>query len=1016
MIEEIQYETDLQQEKLNFADSFLSRNYLSLLNSPNHFPIINEKTVPVLNESANFDTYLNKNIRFFEISQIVLNKNENMRDKLVSVFNAIGTVGASIVLLIHGNEDTVKITFGVKSNDTNNLPNYKKIFENCLKGNFPGIKIRNYVKDDLHKIYEGALEPNFSVATVTDVPSYRTEIENKDRRFMQGIEKLIDTMHGQTYTLLLIADPLTNEDIRKSRLALENLYSTLVPLSEMQYNYGISENQSVSQAITKGLTKTITQSISDSISHTVGKSTSTTIGESSTAQAGFSPFGIGISGSKTFTNSQTFSQNESNTEGTTKLKGESESTLENTTNSSQIGRSKTASHQIKYENFTIKRMMEKIGHTLKRYDECADVGMWNTAVYCLAPDSHIAQMLASSYHSLIRGKNSGIEHGSVVLFDNEQSKAIMNSFLRYMNHPCFKIEENYLTPGTLISSSELSIMAGLPNSSVPGIPVIDCAEFGRTVSSYDLTDLKEKKYKLDLGVIYHMHKDEGQQVVLNPNSLTMHTFVTGTTGSGKSNAVYNMLTQLPNLGCHFLVIEPAKGEYKNVFSNIAHIYGVIPNKSDLLKINPFSFPKEIHILEHLDRLIDIFNVCWPMYAAMPAVLKEAIEKSYEDVGWDLSLSTNEYGRLFPSFSDVTRNIKTVIDQSEYDAENKGAYKGSLLTRLSSLSNGINGLIFSNDEIDNSELFDNNTIIDLSHVGASETKSLIMGLLVLKLQEYRMTSGQINSALKHVTVLEEAHNLLKRTNSVQSIDTANIAGKSVEMLTNSIAEMRTYGEGFIIADQAPNLLDPAVIRNTNTKIILRLPDFNDRQVVGKASNLNEEQINELAKLPRGVAAVYQNEWVECVLCHIDEAHIIKKFFEYDKKIILESKDNTETIIKLCNTLCNDNHEKIIANEDLIGLTAYQRVSILKYIGEFKKGNDWLKLSSVVANLLPNIAKKFKFEFEKTKDIAKAKFILESSLKELNIPLETSIGIEQCILTNYTYNVVHNPEIFENIIKG
>ena len=79
------------------------------------------------------------------------------------------------------------------------------------------------------------------------------------------------------------------------------------------------------------------------------------------------------------------------------------------------------------------------------------------------------------------------------------------------------------------------------------------------------------------------------------------------------------------------------------------------------------------------------------------------------------------------------------------------------------------------------------------------------------------------------------------------------GKSVEMLSNIIAEIRTYGEGFIIADQAPGLLDPSVIRNTNTKIILRLPDYEDRKLVGKAANLSDDQIDELAKLPVGVVS-------------------------------------------------------------------------------------------------------------------------------------------------------------------
>ena len=164
-----------------------------------------------------------------------------------------------------------------------------------------------------------------------------------------------------------------------------------------------------------------------------------------------------------------------------------------------------------------------------------------------------------------------------------------------------------------------------------------------------------------------------------------------------------------------------------------------------------------------------------------------------------------------------------------------------------------------DEIDFETLFDQNVIIDLSRVGSSETKSLLMGILVLKLQEYRMcTADETNSELTHITVLEEAHHLLKRTSTEQTSEGANLLGKSVEMIANAIAEMRTYGEGFIIVDQSPGLLDMAAIRNTNTKIIMRLPDQGDRELVGKAAGLNDDQIMELAKLPLGCSAVYQNE--------------------------------------------------------------------------------------------------------------------------------------------------------------
>ena len=162
------------------------------------------------------------------------------------------------------------------------------------------------------------------------------------------------------------------------------------------------------------------------------------------------------------------------------------------------------------------------------------------------------------------------------------------------------------------------------------------------------------------------------------------------------------------------------------------------------------------------------------------------------------------------------------------------------------------------------------MLDISRIGSSETKSLIMGILIMRLSEYRMsTAGEMNVSLHHVTVLEEAHNILKRTSTEQNLDDSNVVGKSVEMISNAIAEMRTYGEGFIIADQSPSAVDMSAIRNTNTKIIMRLPDEQDRHLAGKSAGLKNDQLDEIAKLPKGVGVVYQNDWLEPVLCKIEK---------------------------------------------------------------------------------------------------------------------------------------------------
>ena len=184
-----------------------------------------------------------------------------------------------------------------------------------------------------------------------------------------------------------------------------------------------------------------------------------------------------------------------------------------------------------------------------------------------------------------------------------------------------------------------------------------------------------------------------------------------------------------------------------------------------------------------------------MYAAMPVILKKSILQAYQRVGWDLDESVNIRSiNLFPTFTDVACALKEIIQNSEYSEEVKGNYIGSLETRIMSLTDGLNAQLFSQNELDSSILFDQNVIVDLSRVASSETKSLIMGILVMKLNEYR-TSQQLdmNSNLRHVAVLEEAHHLLKRTNISQSMESSNLVGKSVEMLMNLLLKCVHMGK-------------------------------------------------------------------------------------------------------------------------------------------------------------------------------------------------------------------------------
>lgn len=634
--------------------------------------------------------------------------------------------------------------------------------------------------------------------------------------------------------------------------------------SGYQHGWNSSTAKALGKTATEALTKGITNTVSNTVAKTTGTAVANTLGKAVTKAMAVTSgvtkgTNLGVNFGANFARSSTVTAMIGKNEGITQT----------------------------FTNFNIKHALDLLEHQMERLEQSSALGMWDFAAYVLSEEFDVAGNVAHSYLALTLGEESYMSKSVVNVWKGsvEEEKSITKEiadYIRELRHPIFALRQDrtledkafnvyppIVTATTSLSGKELAYSLNFPQKSIAGLPVLECAEFGRNVVTYDIVD--KNLDKLELGNIFHMNHVEENIVELTKKSLASHTFITGSTGAGKSNTVYQIIDKARKKDIKFLVIEPAKGEYKHIFGadKDVLVFGTNPSLTPLLKINPFSFPYGIHILEHLDRLVELFNVCWPMYAAMPAVLKSAVEKSYQDCGWDLVRSQNKYGEmLYPSFVDVAYNIKEIIDNSEFDTDNKGAYKGSLLTRLESLTNGINGMIFTCDEILNEDLFDKNVIVDLSRVGSSETKSLIMGILVLKLQEYRMTSNELNADFKHMTILEEAHNLLKRTSTEQSSESANLLGKSVEMLSNAIAEMRTYGEGFIIADQAPGLMDMSVIRNTNTKIIMRLPDQTDRELVGKAANLNEDQIKELAKLPCGVAAIYQNEWVQPVLCKVD----------------------------------------------------------------------------------------------------------------------------------------------------
>ena len=1011
---EYRQQIDMAKNALNLVDDVVLKSYLKRLDSMD---------IASMPEAEGVDS----SIVLFKINRMVYEEDEFATDKFISAISSMSFADCSVFLVIDGYRDKTDFYFGVKNNDPKRTTaSVADTFKSSLVGQFPGINIDDCSivekgkKSSLQEQVLRRISNASSLSSYVGIPAFKDEDGKYDNKnYVQGTEKLAQAMQGKRYTAIILASNLTTDVVTEIRNGYETIYSQLSPMSTQQLAY--STNESLANAInrSKGVTqgKTKTQTIGES--HTNGTSNSHSKSDSETKKskiavgssvlggvlaavgtgltitgagaaiglplmaAGGAMSAVGAAGkSKTSGTTDTYGTSQSDTENRSMSDAEShsETFTDSLGKTATIGSSKN--YTLTIHNKHIEELMKRIDQELERISMSESTGLWSVASYFFSYDNDFASAESAStiFKSIMQGEESGVETSAINSWiDNSQKMKMLTNSVCHLSHPVFwnnltvNGENIKVENSSLLSSKELAMLLSLPHKSVPGFPVVEHVSLAKEVIRNNESLMKRE---VSLGCIFDLGKAYTEnRVKLDVKSLTQHVFVTGSTGCGKSETIYKLINETKQVGTKFLVIEPAKGEYKNVFGDV-NVFGTNPLIMPLLRINPFSFPTGVHVLEHIDRLTEIFNVCWPMYSAMPAVLKKAMLDAYESCGWDLRLSVNRLSQgenVYPSFLDLFLSLEKVITESAYSEEVKSNYSGALLTRVESLTNGLNGEIFSVNELSNMVLFDENCIIDLSRVGSQETKSLIMGILIMRLSEYRMTGANTpNSALKHLTVLEEAHNILKRVSTEQSQEGSNMAGKSVEMITNAIAEMRTYGEGFVIVDQSPTSVDKAAIKNTNTKIVMRLPDEDDRKVSGKAAGMNDKQIDEIAKLPTGVAVVYQNDWVSPVLCKIDRMENSRVIFNEQKDSILElnSENDINYIIEFLLAGQTENTQKafdIIQIEKSVrafNMPSKVRMALLDTIEEYKKNNHislWnsvsiYDLSSLLTDLL-GIRKEF-----------------------------------------------------------
>lgn len=919
----------MESEGLQIAHSFITQSYLDIYDS-----------CSIVAPSEEVMDLNNLKIRIIRIERIVYDPEEEIMDKLVSVYSALCNVSATVGLLLKGSCSTTDFYFVIRHDA--DVESSKAILLSTLDANFPGIfyevldnaKAREILELSALKDFNNSFKSprdalRRSVASVSLIPSSRDEDK---KNFVQGIEKFIDAMSGNEYTALFLATPVAKEILDERKKGFQSLSTTLSPYRKTSVSYGHNESFAVSKNTSKNLSEAIskgatyTTGTSTSTSHSVNKGHNSSFNFNSHSESGGSGMSFGSSSgtSDTYTEGSNYSHavtsTTTSTEGLTV--GDGETDTNGTSNNITI----------EIENKLVMQLSEKIDCQLERLDKGFAYGGYDVACYFWSEDYVTTVSAMSVCKGLFTGEDSNVEEAHTNIW-NAKDKGDITPYIlaniSYMQHPLAllpvatqngKFEAQYAMPTVLLTVKEMPIIFNLPRKSVSGLAVLERAEFARSIiferRPNDENDI------ISIGRIYHMGKLDGvapedqdnitkelsvgHRVDLNLQLFSSHCLICGSSGSGKSWGTYHLLNKFWDKGCKIMIIEPAKGEYKQKFGSKPGlmVYNTNPNVYNMLKINPFCFPKSIHVASHMKKVMDICKASWSLTAAMPNLLEDAIRIAYEQCGWDIDNSVRIEGfsdKVYPTFSDVMSVLPDLIEASDYSAENKGNYKGSLLTRVNSMTQGLIGMIFEDEiGVEDKKMFDEDVIVDLSEIGSEDTNALIMGVLIMRLNEYRQSQRKLKALrgqkthderLSHITVLEEAHNLLKRTSTVQNDDGTNPAGASVKAISNSIKEMRTYGEGFLIIDQTPSALDDSAIENTATKIVFNTPGKDASEALCSALSLNERQQLELANLSTGIAICYHKDWITPpVLMKIDGSTPTS----YERDLEIENKAQIKVV--------------------------------------------------------------------------------------------------------------------------
>lgn len=823
-----------------------------------------------LNETADKTFYLAKEkrrpIHWMQITRLPVHPNDNESYDLLSrwqgVLSSLHAWGYRLMFLLLRYEGKTRLYLGTTSSrqEITTEEAVEQLREACF-GSMPGMGTRILESgDDVWEEIHEPLSGMEAVGAVTGIPSFR---DDEKKGLLQTLDQLafgIRDINGEDkdYAMLVIADPIGDEsvaDIISQHRRLSSQIHTAVKMTGGQnLQRGESKDANADLRAGAGILGVVLGGIAGALLHDPG--TGLQIG---------SYVGGSISGSL----------------------------------GRQVNVSGSASTSREYLDKFAEYAEAATNHHVDRLNHGRNYGFWNTGIYVLGNMPRDVVTVTGMLRSIYSGEETYYEPIRLHLF-HPNSKAVnivrdRFELLPMIDPDVVKKEgfvygkdqwhifgEYYQYLSTPINTKELSLVTSLPRRDVPGL------RFVKTAVRFANNPAELQGDKITLGRIVDTGIVQSNTYDIDPNSLVRHALVAGSTGSGKSTTCKRILSEILERDVPVMVIEPAKDDYVRwaieqnrhlppekqfqiFMPGVEELDGV---KMEPLHLNPFEPASikgvKVDLLQHCETFITLLNACLPGEDVVPILIEETAYETIRDVAQmlnrDLEEGAVEPMDSYPRIWDMEIMARQIMAKKQYFQQNKDNLTEILVTRFKYLRRGTRGKILNVfKSVDFDALFSGNVIINVSRLSGSKDKALIMSMLMQALYEYRVScyvhdpeyrkKAQQNK-LMHLTLIEEAHNVLMKPDSHAA--SGNPQRAAADLFGNMLSEVRGYGQGFIVVDQVPTRLIDDAIKNTNYKIVHRLTAPDDQEVMASCMAFRDDQKYIIPALEKGNAIICGDE--------------------------------------------------------------------------------------------------------------------------------------------------------------